>query len=114
GEWSPLSAVTRPPPPRRGSGSLSAPRAYVLGPRLETTISLRRPAMSRPPYPRSARLTRRRRGRDLGARRVVAVELVQQHQPVAQQPGHEEIAPDELLSAQRALPGRGRVVEDLD
>ena len=39
---------------------------------------------------------------------------LKQHEPVAQQPRHEEVPAHVLLAAQRALPRRGRVVEDLE
>src|SRR6059058_3637568 len=85
----PRRAVVRPPLLRRVEPSA----AIVTGPRFETTISLRRTAA---PYP----LRRGRNDRDFGARRVVPEQLVEQHEPVAQEPGREEVAADVLLPAQ--------------
>ena len=55
------SAVTRPPPPRRAIRSPWAPRPNDTGPRLETTISLRRPATRLSVSPSSPTETVRRK-----------------------------------------------------
>ena len=100
------SAVTSPPPPRRATLFPPASDAYDTGPRLETTISFHDP----PPghRPKRHRRSVRRNGRDLGTAGVVALEPVQQREPVAQEPRREEVPAHELLAAQRASPARRR------
>src|SRR5581483_3542122 len=55
----------------------------------------------------------RRDGEQIGRRRVVTREAVEEREPVAQQTRHEEAPPHRLLAADSALPGCGRVREDL-
>src|SRR5205823_94277 len=91
------SAVTRPPPPRRAIRSPSGPRAKAAGPRFETTISFRRVgciAARVTPAGRTETPQRSRSGgRDdgqVGAGRVVSEQPVEENEPVAQQPRHQE------------------------
>src|SRR5438552_4072131 len=65
-------------------------------------------------YPTSVRSDRRRDDRQLGAGRVVSEQAVEQHEPVAQEPRRQEVAPNVLLPAQRTLPSLRGIAQDLD
>src|SRR3954454_6524989 len=71
----PLSAVTRPPPPRVACSSPSSPRSNVAGPRFETRISLLSAIPQAPEDP----------------------------EPVAQEPGGQEVLADVLLAGAAEL-----------
>src|SRR3954454_19546675 len=81
---SPLSAVTRPPPPRVACSSPSSPRSKVAGPRLETRISV------------ASLLTK----------------PSEDAEPVAQQPRREEVLAHVLLAGPAELLAELRLLED--
>ena len=93
---SPRRAVTRPPPPRRSIRAPCSSRSYETGPRFETTIS--------------GRLSGTSDRDDVAVARVSAGQLVEEHQPVAQEPRRQEVPAHVLLALERAprapRPGR--------
>ena len=89
-----------------GDALAASSRVNETGPRFETTISLRRAAIGREPSPYEAVPTVTQRG----LTQVVAVEPVEERQPVTKEPRHQEALADVLLpaTARGAPPSPGR------
>src|SRR6266542_304927 len=86
-----------------------------------TSLSSAASAVRRKQYLQPQRLARRnmrgsggRDGRELRAGGVVAGEEVEEHEPVAEEARHQEVAAHVLLASESSLPCRGRVGEDLE
>src|SRR2546422_1848414 len=107
------SAVTSPPPPRRATRSPCASRANVTGPRFDATISRLRSAIGWSLSPPRRVLRRGDRG-NLDTLRVEAEQTIEEDEPVAEQPRRQEVPAHVLLAAQRTLPRRLRLSQDLD
>src|SRR3990172_11496010 len=89
--------VASPPPPRRATRRPSASRPKETGPRFETTMSFSRGGIVEMRLPPAGLVTRGRlRGApgddELGPARVVPFETIEEREPVAQEPRHEEVA----------------------
>src|SRR5919109_2094467 len=107
------SAVTSPPPPRLAIRSPDASCVNVTGPRFETTISFRRPPIGRT-LAAVRRLGLRGAGRhEVDRARVVARQPVEEGEPVAQEPRHQEVAADVFLAAKRGYARPAGVVENV-
>src|SRR5262249_7873654 len=110
---SPRSAVTRPPPPRRATRLPASSRPKVTGPRLETTISLRRATGRTVSASRRADALGACRDRDeLGTRALVAREPVEEREQVTQQAWRQEVPTHEVLASKRAALRLDGVVQD--
>src|SRR5829696_1069632 len=112
------SAVTSPPPPRLATRPPSTSRSKVTGPRLETTINFRRAPMAGtlPEWFFAARQASGSFGRgrhQRGLARVVAVEPVEEREPVAQKPRRQEMLTHVLLAPNPTVPCLCGVAEDL-
>src|SRR5687768_9069452 len=95
----PVSAVTRPPPPRCGTSSPERSRSNVAGPLLESSTSGRVTVLTGPA--RSAPQAGSRKARE-------------DPKPVAQQARHQEVRPHVLLPCPAESLSELGVLQDLD
>src|SRR3954464_4730483 len=100
----PVSAVTSPPPPRRGTSSPVSSRSNMAGPRLDSRISRCCPG--------SPGMSARRSGAGGGPDHLT--EVVEDLQPVAQQARHQEVRAHVLFARAPEPLAELRVVEHLD